>query len=104
MERFAHEYPHTLSAGEKQRVALARALITNPQILLMDEPLNYLDVYLKKEIIEILKNLRAQVGITIIYVTHLPDEALLLECRAGILERGKIEKIGKVEDIVKEFM
>ena len=102
--RYARSYPHTLSAGEKQRVALARALVTDPQILLLDEPLTYLDVHLRKDIIQLIKEMNGELKMTMLYVTHLPDEALLLGGKTGILENGRIDTIGDVHDIVEKFV
>ncbi len=103
IKEFAESFPHSLSAGEKQRVALARALITQPGILLLDEPLNYLDVHLKRNIMNLIINLQEQSGITMIYVTHLPDEAILFGGNAGVLDKGVIDKTGPVDEIVKVF-
>jgi len=104
IDRFANEYPHTLSAGEKQRASLARAVIADPKIVLLDEPLNYLDVHLKEEIIRVIKQMNEEMGITILYVTHEPDEASMLDGICGILEQGRIETIGRVSETVDYFI
>ena len=96
-------YPHTLSAGERQRVSLARAIIAEPAVLLLDEPLNNLDVHLKAEISEMLRDLHARQNLTTIYVTHDFGEALLLGTRACILSAGKISHIGATAEIVSIF-
>jgi len=92
-------YPHELSGGERQRLAIARALAGRPRYVLMDEPFSSLDPLLKKQMIALLKDLRASFGLGVLYVTHNLDEALALADRivimvrgrfAGILDRGQI--------------
>ena len=99
----ADEYPHTLSAGEKQRASLARALITQPRILLLDEPLNYLDIHLKHEIMNLILRTHEVRGITLVYVTHEPDEALLLNASVGILDGGNIVISGDAVGMIELF-
>lgn len=99
----ADKYPHTLSAGEKQRASLARALITQPRILLLDEPLNYLDIHLKEEIINLILQTHEERGITLLYVTHEPDEALLLNTTVGILDGGHIAATGDASSMISLF-
>ena len=86
----AERRPAQLSGGQQQRVALARALITNPQVLLLDEPLSALDPFLRGKMREELKRLQRDLGITFIHVTHSQDEALALSDIVVVMERGKI--------------
>ncbi len=83
-------FPHQLSGGEKQRLAIARALVTTPSYLLMDEPFNSLDPILKNEMMELLKSIKEQFQIGIIYVTHNLDEALSLADRIIIIGQGEL--------------
>jgi ABC-type sugar transport system ATPase subunit len=89
----------TLSGGEKQRVALARALATSPSILLMDEPLNALDVqtsnYLRLE----LRRIHRELAVTTIHITHNHSEAEELADRIAVMNEGKIEQVGKPHEI-----
>ena len=87
--------PSELSGGQKQRVALARALITNPKILLLDEPLSALDANLRVTLREELRRIHKKVGTTFICVTHDQEEAMTLSDRIAILKDGKIEQIGQ---------
>lgn len=80
--------PATLSGGEKQRVAFARALLSEPQLLLLDEPLSSLDQALKEKIVQLLRRMYAEFGIPMLYVTHSHWEARLLADHFLKLERG----------------
>lgn len=91
--------PETLSGGEKQRVALARALVVQPKILLFDEPLSNLDVNIRKSVRSEILRIQKEYDLTSIYVTHDQDEARNMADRVAILHDGKIEQIGKPEDI-----
>ena len=84
-------YPITLSGGEKQRVAIGRALLTDPEILLMDEPLSALDLPRKRELMNYLERLSKEINIPILYVTHSLDELLRLAERVVLLTNGKVE-------------
>ena len=87
----AHSYPGDLSGGQQQRIALARALVTNPAIVLMDEPLSSLDdelnMHLRREILR----LHAALGFTLIYVTHNREEAIEIGTRVIAMREGKID-------------
>jgi len=89
-----------LSGGEAQRVAIARALATKPKILLLDEPLSFLDVQLKKGITDLLKRIN-QNGQTVIHVTHDYKEAFTLSSQISILEKGAVIQSGKIDDVYK---
>ncbi len=93
------KYPNTLSGGQKQRVALLRALIKKPKLLLLDEPFSALDITLKKEMWELLKELQSEFGITTLLITHDLDEARYLANEASILINGKIEQSNRVDKI-----
>lgn len=82
--------PSQLSGGEQQRVALARALIATPKALLLDEPLSHLDVVLKLELLQLLKESLRATKTAALYVTHDPQEALLLSNRWLVLEKGRL--------------
>jgi putative spermidine/putrescine transport system ATP-binding protein len=92
MEPYAQRLPAQLSGGQQQRVALARALITDPQVLLLDEPLSALDPFLRVKMREELKALQTRLGISFIHVTHSQDEAMALADLVVVMDRGRIEQ------------
>lgn len=91
-----------LSGGQQQRVAIARALINNPRVLLLDEPLGALDLKLRKDMQNELKNIQRKTGITFIYVTHDQEEALSMSDTVVVMADGKIQQIGSPTDIYNE--
>ena len=95
----AEARPGQLSGGQQQRVALARALVTEPTVLLLDEPLAALDLQLRKTMQLELKNLQQSLGITFVYVTHDQGEALTMSDRVVVMHHGEIEQIGSGEEI-----
>ncbi|WP_171180426.1 ABC transporter ATP-binding protein [Ruegeria sp. HKCCD8929] len=91
--------PHQLSGGQRQRVALARAIVTNPRVLLLDEPLSALDKALRVDMQFELKRIQREIGITTIFVTHDQEEALTLSDKIGILRDGKMIQAGPPRDV-----
>lgn len=91
-----------LSGGQQQRVAIARALVNRPHVLLLDEPLGALDLKLRKDMQNELKNIQQQTGITFIYVTHDQEEALSMSDTVVVMMNGKIQQIGSPTDIYNE--
>ena len=92
----------TLSGGQQQRVAIARALVNDPAVLLLDEPLGALDLKLRKDMQNELKNIQLKTGITFIYVTHDQEEALSMSDIVVVMANGKIQQIGTPTDIYNE--
>lgn len=92
----------TLSGGQQQRIAIARALVSEPEILLLDEPLGALDLKMRKEMQIELKNIQQQLGITFIFVTHDQEEALAMSDTICVFKDGEIQQIGTPEDIYNE--
>jgi len=90
---------HELSGGEQQRVALARALAPRPRLLLLDEPFSNLDLALRAQVREELRDIVDQTGITTILVTHDQEEALSIADRVAFLTRGRIVQVGTPEEI-----
>ena len=99
MGEYAGAMPDELSGGQKQRVALARALVNEPRVLLLDEPLAALDLNLRRQMQQRLKELQKKLGITFVYITHDQEEALNLSDRIGILHNGLIEQVGTPREI-----
>jgi putative spermidine/putrescine transport system ATP-binding protein len=90
----ADSYPMELSGGQKQRVALARAVVYGPRVLLMDEPLGALDRAMREEMKHELKRLHAELGVTVVYVTHDQGEAMALADRVAVMSEGKLVQVG----------
>lgn len=99
LEEMEKRKPGELSGGQQQRVALARALITEPSVLLLDEPLGHLDELLRVKLRGELKNLQRKLGITFIHVTHNQDECLTMGDRLVVMNEGIVEQIGTAQDI-----
>ena len=91
-----------LSGGQQQRVAIARALINSPRVLLLDEPLGALDLKLRKDMQNELKNIQKKTGITFVYVTHDQEEALSMSDTVVVMANGAIQQIGTPTDIYNE--
>ena len=90
-----------LSGGERQRVALARALVTEPRILLLDEPLSALDAHLRVRMQAEITELQRRLGITFVYVTHNQSEAFAMASRVVIMDAGRIQQIGAPREVYR---
>ena len=99
MEGHAAKLPAQLSGGQQQRVALARALITEPRILLLDEPLSALDPFLRIRMRAELKRLQKELGITFIHVTHSQEEAMALADMVVVMNAARIEQVSSPHDV-----
>lgn len=99
---FEHRNVTRLSGGQQQRVAIARALISRPRVLLLDEPLGALDLKLRKDMQQELKNIQKATGITFVFVTHDQEEALSMSDTIVVMSEGKIQQIGTPIDIYNE--
>jgi putative spermidine/putrescine transport system ATP-binding protein len=93
------ERPKQLSGGQQQRIALARALVFRPRIVLLDEPLGALDKKLREHLQLEIKRIQQETGITMIYVTHDQEEALVMSDRIAVFNEGSIEQVGSAEDV-----
>lgn len=102
LKGFERRKVDTLSGGQQQRVAIARALVNQPKVLLLDEPLGALDLKLRKDMQNELKNIQHQTGITFIYVTHDQEEALSMSDTVVVMAEGRIQQIGTPTDIYNE--
>ena len=99
LSQYAERLPSQLSGGQQQRAALARALITDPQILLLDEPLSALDPFLRVKMRAELKRLQSELGITFLHVTHSQDEAMALSDQIVVMNDAKIQQSGSPREI-----
>lgn len=99
-EEIMKKFPHMLSGGQRQRVVLARALATKPKIILADEPVSMLDVSIRAEMLELMKELQKKYEISFIYITHDLATARYFGQRIGILYLGAIVELGPIEKVL----
>jgi glycine betaine/proline transport system ATP-binding protein len=95
-----HQYPDQLSGGMQQRVGLARALATDPELLLFDEPFSALDPLIRRDMQAEVRRLHAEVGKTMVFITHDLSEALTLGDRIAVLRDGALVQVGTPEELV----
>ena len=101
-EEIANKYPHMLSGGQRQRVVLARALVLRPKIIIADEPVSMLDVSIRAEVLELMKNIQKKNNISFIYITHDLATARYFGDRIIILYLGKIMEFGQINQVLLE--
>jgi len=98
---YVYRYPHELSGGEKQRVGIARALASSPEIVLADEPVSSLDVSIRAQILNLMKELQTKLDLTIVYVSHDLRTVYHLCNRAAVMYLGKIFELATAEELYK---
>jgi putative spermidine/putrescine transport system ATP-binding protein len=96
---YERRYPAQLSGGQQQRIALARAIVFEPRLLLMDEPLGALDKKLREQMQLEIMRLHREIGMSVIYVTHDQDEALVMSNRIAVFNGGRIEQIAPPQEL-----
>ncbi len=99
MEEYARASIGEISGGQQQRVALVRSLITKPKVLLLDEPLSNLDAKLRVKMREEIREIQKKYEITMVFVTHDQEEAMVLGDQIAIMDEGRLVQIGKPEDV-----
>jgi len=102
VDDIAQKNPHMLSGGQRQRVVLARALVLKPNVIIADEPVSMLDVSIRAEILELMKEIQEKNNISIIYITHDLATAKYFANRIMILYLGKIMEIGTIDQVILE--
>ena len=102
LEGLEDRRPTALSGGQQQRVAIARALVFEPSLVLMDEPLGALDRRLREELQYEIRRIQRSLGITVVYVTHDQQEAMVLSDRVAVFRRGRIEQVALPETLYEE--
>jgi ABC-type glutathione transport system ATPase component len=100
--RILSAYPHQLSAGQRQRVVIAQALVCRPSLLIADEPCSALDNVTTSEILNLLKQLKRQLGLTLLFITHNPSLLLSLADRLLIMQAGRFVEDGSLKDIYQQ--
>ena len=96
---FIDRFPHELSGGQRQRISVARALILHPEFMVADEPVSMLDVSIRAEILNLLLNLREELDLTYLFITHDLAVATYIADRIGIMYLGKIMELGPAHDV-----
>lgn len=94
-----HKYPHQFSGGQRQRIAVARALLARPRFLICDEPTSALDVSIQAEILNLLKDLQAKFGLTILFISHNLAVVRQMADETAVLRHGRIEEVGPTEQV-----
>lgn len=101
-EEFAGKYPSEFSGGQLQRISIARALLTDPKLLVADEPVSMVDASLRMSVVNLFKKLREEMGVSILYITHDLATAYYVGDRIAIMFRGNIVEMGPVEKVLIE--
>jgi ABC-type oligopeptide transport system ATPase subunit len=100
LKEVRHRYPHELSGGQLQRVAIARALLSNPKLIVADEPVSMVDASLRMSIVNLFRTLRDDLGISIVYVTHDLATAYYISDRIIIMQKGSIVESGDAKTVL----
>ncbi|NJN53775.1 MAG: ABC transporter ATP-binding protein [Anaerolineae bacterium] len=99
-EEFAGKYPNEFSGGQLQRISIARALLTNPTLLIADEPVSMVDASLRMSIVNLFKKLKEEFGMSVLYITHDLATAYYVSDRIAVMFRGNIVEMGTVEEVL----
>ena len=99
---FAGKYPNEFSGGQLQRISIARALLTDPKLLIADEPVSMVDASLRMSIVNLFKQLRDELGVSVLYITHDLATAYYVSDRIAIMFRGNIVEMGTVEQVLMQ--
>ncbi|AIY88185.1 oligopeptide/dipeptide ABC transporter ATPase [Thermotoga sp. Cell2] len=101
-EEFSEKYPSEFSGGQLQRISIARALLTNPSLLVADEPVSMVDASLRMSIVNLFKDLKEQYGVSVLYITHDLTTAYYVSDRIAVMFRGNIVELGPAEKVLME--
>lgn len=99
--QYMHRYPHELSGGQRQRVAIARGIVINPKVLVADEPVSMLDVSIRAGILNLLRRIRKEMGLTMLYISHDLSTIKYLCDNIAIMYLGKILEYGPVNEVIE---
>ncbi len=101
-EEFAGKYPSEFSGGQLQRISIARALLTDPTLLIADEPVSMVDASLRMSIVNLFRKLKEELGVSVLYITHDLATAYYVSDRIAIMFRGNIVEMGPVERVLMD--
>jgi peptide/nickel transport system ATP-binding protein len=99
-EQISEKFPHMLSGGQRQRIALARSLVLTPKLIIADEPVSMLDVSVRGEILELMRNLKDTLKVSYLYITHDLSTARYIGNDIAIMREGKIVEIGDIDQVL----
>jgi peptide/nickel transport system ATP-binding protein len=99
-QEFVGKYPNEFSGGQLQRISIARALVPDPKLIIADEPVSMVDASLRMSIVNLFKQLRDRLGVSILYITHDLATAYYISDRIAIMFRGNIVEMGSVEEVL----
>ncbi|WP_062950605.1 ABC transporter ATP-binding protein [Brachybacterium sp. sponge] len=95
-----HKFPHQMSGGQRQRIMIARALMMRPKVMLADEATSMLDATLRVNVLNVLHDLRSELGLTVLFITHDIGQACYLADRVAVMERGRVVERGSTEEVI----
>lgn len=100
-EEHATRYPHEFSGGQRQRIGIARAMIVNPQMVIADEPVSALDVSIQAQVINLLNDLKEEMGLTILFIAHNLSVVKYFSDRIGVMYYGHLVEVARSEDLYR---